>query len=131
MVRLFESLLLQAGDELLHVLAFAEGLFVFEQCPVGVNDPSLPIRRGKSPQTLQESLVLVVSGGLIGPQALVEEPTAVVGPERADSAEALAMAAGSLQDPRRLMKASVPSLRTSSWSAPLLFRRDGGILMGC
>ena len=46
-----------------------------------MNGASLPVRRGKSPQTLQESLVLVVTGGLIGPQALVEDAAAVVRPD--------------------------------------------------
>ena len=39
------------------------------------------------------------------------------------------MAVGSDQEPRRLMKASDPSMRTLSCRAPLLLRRDGGFLM--
>ena len=39
------------------------------------------------------------------------------------------MAVGSDQEPRRLMKASDPSMRILSCRAPLLLRRDGGFLM--
>ena len=44
---------------------------------------------------------------------------------------ALATATGSLQRPRRMINASLPSIRTLTWSVPLLLRREGGFLKLC
>ena len=76
-----ETLLLHPGNEELYVLAVSQSFAVFEQCAVGMDRSTLPIRRGKVLQSFQQSLVLMVTGGLVRPQGLIEDPSAVVRPD--------------------------------------------------